>query len=121
MRSKPIGLDWFDLLLHGGITFALAVVGASAMRSQEEFAIGLVVATSLGVLAWRRGRALRNVPALTTGEAQAERVAELESRVAELESQHSRVLELEERVDFAERLLAQERGPARIRGERASS
>jgi hypothetical protein len=105
MRSKPIGLDWFDLLLHGGITFALAVVGASAMRSQEEFAIGMVVAISLGVLGWRRNRALRHAPALTTGEAQAERVAELETRVAELESQHARVLELEERVDFAERLL----------------
>jgi hypothetical protein len=121
MRSKPIGLDWFDLLLHGGITFALAVVGASAMRNQEEFAIGLVVAVSLGVLGWRRGRALRRAPALTTGEAQVERVAELEARVADLESQHSRVLELEERLDFAERLLAQERGPARISGDRASS
>ena len=60
------------------------------------------------------------VPLRSTGEVQAERVAELESRVAELESQQGRVLELEERLDFAERLLAQERGPARIPGERAS-
>jgi hypothetical protein len=120
MPSKPIGLDWFDLLVHAGITFALTVVGASAMRNQEEFAIGLVVATSLGVLGWRRNRALRRAPVMTTGEINAERVAELEARVAELESQQTRVFELEERLDFAERLLAQERGPARIPGERAS-
>lgn len=86
MAPKPIGLDWFDLLVHAGITFALAVVATSAMRNQEEFGIGVVVAGSLAVLAWRRARALRNAPALTTGEAQLERVAELEDRVADLEA-----------------------------------
>ncbi len=119
MPPKPIGLDWFDLLIHGGITFALAVAAASTMRSQEEFGIGVVVAGSLAVLAWRRARAVRNAPGMTTGEAQVERVAELEERVAELEARQGRVLELEERLDFAERLLTQERGPARILGERA--
>jgi hypothetical protein len=41
-------------------------------------------------------------------------VAELRGRIQELESHQGRVLELEERVDFAERLLAQHRDPARL-------
>lgn len=36
-------------------------------------------------------------------------VAELQERVAELEQREARLAELEERVDFAERLLAQQR------------
>jgi hypothetical protein len=36
-------------------------------------------------------------------------VADLQARVAELEAERGHVAELEERLDFAERLLAQER------------
>ena len=43
-----------------------------------------------------------------------EYVVELEQRVAELESAQQRMYELEERVDFAERLLSQQRSPDRI-------
>jgi hypothetical protein len=39
----------------------------------------------------------------------ADELTELQARVQELEAQQGRVLELEERVDFAERLLAQQR------------
>jgi hypothetical protein len=42
---------------------------------------------------------------LSTGEMAAERIAEVEARLAELESRQDRLLELEERLDFAERLL----------------
>jgi hypothetical protein len=42
----------------------------------------------------------------STGEVAALRVEELESRVAELEQGQMRMQELEERLDFAERLLA---------------
>jgi len=48
---------------------------------------------------------------LTTGEMAAERVADLEARVTELETHQLRMLELEDRLDFAERLLAS--GPPR--------
>lgn len=41
-------------------------------------------------------------------------LAELRARVLELESQQGRVNELEDRLDFAERLLAQQRDPARL-------
>lgn len=46
-------------------------------------------------------------------------VARLQERVQELEAHHGRVLELEERLDFAERLLAQarERDAARLPGQ----
>jgi Tfp pilus assembly protein PilO len=43
----------------------------------------------------------------------ATRVEELESRIAELEQERARTAELEERVDFAERLLARQDPSAR--------
>jgi len=45
---------------------------------------------------------------------EAQRVEELERRVGELEAGQRRVAELEERVDFAERLLAQQRDAPRV-------
>lgn len=42
------------------------------------------------------------------------RLAELEARVAELEQREGQVAALEERLDFAERMLAQTREPAQI-------
>ncbi|MFN8651768.1 MAG: hypothetical protein U0133_07680 [Gemmatimonadales bacterium] len=38
----------------------------------------------------------------------------LRDRIAELEASQQRVAELEERVDFAERLLVQQRDPAQL-------
>lgn len=49
---------------------------------------------------------------LTTGEMTAERVASLEERILELESER---VQLEERVDFAERMLT--KGQAEQRGD----
>ncbi len=43
-----------------------------------------------------------------------EEIADLRARVQQLEAEHGRVLELEERVDFAERLLAKQRDTARL-------
>ena len=43
-----------------------------------------------------------------------ERVMELERRVNELEARDARVAELEDRLDFAERMLAQQREAARL-------
>ncbi len=44
------------------------------------------------------------------------RVAQLEQRVAELEAGQARVAELEERMDFAERLLARPDAAVRLPG-----
>jgi len=46
-----------------------------------------------------------------------ERVQELEARVADLEAAQGRMLELEERVDFAERMLSQQREPVKFQKE----
>lgn len=51
---------------------------------------------------------------LTTGEMAAERIVDLESRLHDLEAAHTRMAELEERLEFAERMLAQGSGPAQL-------
>jgi hypothetical protein len=115
MIKRAIGLDWFDLLIHAGVTMTVMVMVLSSVKGPDgDGAVAAVVGISLGVLAWRRSRAMRNRPPETTGEVQAERMAILEDRLAELEQVHARVMELEERLDFTERLLAQQRDPARL-------
>ncbi|HEX9892655.1 MAG TPA: hypothetical protein VGA78_01975, partial [Gemmatimonadales bacterium] len=53
-------------------------------------------------------------PGMTAEEMAAERMAELEARVADLELAQDRVAQLEERMDFSERLLVQGRGAAAL-------
>jgi hypothetical protein len=102
LKSR-LGLDGFEVFIHVAITacifFAMAMSGA-----EEE--LFLVLAASLAVLAIRRRFALRR-SALDQPAGDA-RVEELEHRVAELEAGQYRMMELEERVDFAERLLARD-------------
>lgn len=54
-------------------------------------------------------RAVRTEPSPRRAE-----VSDLRQRVVELEAQQSRVAELEERLDFAERLLAEQRSVAQL-------
>ena len=119
MSRTSLGLDWIDVVIQAGITIAVGTAAAALWRDSagsagEEMAIGMVVATSLAILGWRRSRALKAAPTLSSGEYQAERVAELESRMAEMESQQGRMAELEERLDFTERMLAQHREAPRV-------
>lgn len=115
MIKRAFGLDWFDLAVHVGITAMVMIIVDSASHGPgSEGALAAVVGLSLGLLAWRRSRALKHRPPETTGEVQAERMAIMEDRLAELEQVQGRVMELEERLDFAERLLAQHRDPARL-------
>jgi len=108
--KSAIGLDWFDLTVHVGVTMMLAVIASSAATGGQDGPIlAAIFGGSLALLGWRRNRARRSPPPTTTGEVQAERIFQLEDRVAELEARQERVLELEERLDFAERLLAQRR------------
>jgi hypothetical protein len=105
--KRNIGLDWFDLLIQFGVTCAVMAWIDVTHGPEELFPV--VVGASLIVLAVRRSIALRSVArtGLTTGEMEAERIAELEQRVAELEAGQALVADLAERLDFAERLLAQ--------------
>ena len=62
------------------------------------------------------GKALgrRLEPARKTAGPDESRIGELESRIAELEQVPTRMAEIEERVDFAERMLAQHREAPRV-------
>ena len=104
---KNLGLDAFDLLVHVSLTIMVMFFVAMSGGPEELFPV--ITGVSLLVLAVRRRIALKSgtTAGLTTGEMAAERIAELEERVAELESAQQEVAELAERLDFAERLLAQ--------------
>lgn len=118
MLKKYVGLDLFDLLIHFGVTVTGCVLLASMAGpdpASQESGIAVGIGLSLVVLAWRRRRALAAAAGYSTGEVHAERIAELEQRVADLEQGHGRVLELEERLDFAERMLARQRDPDPVR------
>lgn len=111
---RHIGVDPVETLIHIGVTFMLMIIGAEAARTQEEVGISFIVAASLLVFAWRRRVALRNQPQETSGERAAMRLEDLEARLIELEHAGARIAELEERLDFAERLLAQRSEPAKV-------
>ncbi len=103
---KTFGLDGVDLLIHVGVT--AAVIGFVAGTGGPEELLPVIIGVSLIVLGIRRNLAIRGVErrGLTTDEMAAERLAELELRMEELEAAQTRVAELEERLDFTERLLA---------------
>jgi len=109
MFKRVVGIDFVDFLIQAGGTIAAAVMLSNLTLPHEEFGVAAAFLGSFALLAWRRNRALKNVPPATTGEMAAERLAELEARVAELEQGEARLLELEERLDFTERLLVQQR------------
>ncbi len=103
MINRLTGLDLMDLLIHFGITFSL--MGAVSASDGPIEVMPMIFAASLVVLAFRRARALKRSPS-STGEFTLERVDEIEERLRDVDQLHNRVLELEERLDFAERLLA---------------
>ena len=116
--KQHLGIDGVDLTIHVALT-ALAAQIASAMFSGFGWVSALigykVMGLSLLVFAWRRSRNLRGMRESENadhpgGQVDPDRVALLESRMADLEVVQGRVAELEERLDFAERLLAQGSG-----------
>lgn len=105
-RRKLFGIDLFEVVVQAVITIALLAVASDLpTRAGEVLGTGIGV-SSLLFLVWRRKRALSAEPDY---EQPGERMEDLEYRVAELENAQQRVLELEERLDFAERLLARQR------------
>ena len=110
--EKATGLSWFDVVLHAFVTICITIALAeSAGPGDEDFIIPLGFATSAVIFGVRRHFALRRrgIRGPTTGEVEAMRVEDLEARLADLELGSVRMVELEERLDFAERLLAQHR------------
>lgn len=115
---KHLGLDGFDLTIHVAVTMMLMVMASMSNGPEEMYP--LITGASLVVLGIRRALVLRRDvrPGLTTGEMAAERIAELEQRVAAMEERllelEAERTQLEERVDFAERLLSQAGEPKEL-------
>ncbi len=115
-RHFRLGLDFIDVLLHVVATcFVMLVwVTLEPIGFPSETAAALTGAVSAILLMIRRQRALAGAPEETPA---AGVRAELEERIRALELSQDRLLELEERLDFAERLLAQQPAePERLRG-----
>lgn len=112
---ENLGLDFFDVAVHVVVTgFILGFIDSSGFgRVQEGMMFG-VAGASLVLLSIRRRLALKRAanspPGLTTGQMAAARLEDLEARVGQLEAAEVRIVELEERLDFAERMLAQSSG-----------
>ena len=110
--KRTFGLDWVDVSIQVALTAIAAVMARELLPGRwVDLAILKVTAISLVVFAVRRSRALRRLRedgtlGLVAGEAAAQRFDEMEQRLAELEGAQGRVADLEERLDFAERLLA---------------
>lgn len=113
--ERVFGIDGVDLLIHAGVTFAVMAIGSSIWtHADAEIMLATVSGASLVLLGIRRRLALRRHAKDTIGEVAAERLAELEVRVADLEQEEFRMHELEERLDFAERLLATHREQSQV-------
>lgn len=112
--KRYVGIDFVDFLIQSGATIAAAIMLSAMTQPQEEIGVSVAFLASLGVLAWRRKRSHLELGEATTAEVAAQRVLDLEERVAELEQGQARVLELEERLDFAERMLVRQREAERL-------
>jgi hypothetical protein len=94
----------------------------AAVLISEPSEVFLITLTLVGsvFLGWKligplmQALARRLEPRSVTDPAGSADIAELRARVQELEAQQARVQELEERLDFTERLLAQQRDQARL-------
>ena len=114
--KRYFGLDLFDSAVHVGITFAVMVLLADQAQQAEPVVIlGCASAVAFSI---RRHYALKRLA--RGGEASGEtttgvhRQLDNEARLQELESLYGRVAELEERLDFAERLLAHKGEPMKL-------
>lgn len=108
---RTFGVDLVETVLWAGATFIVAVMWVDYSHDRMAgFGTALLSIVGYGV---RRHFLLKRSAAEgeTSG---AWRVADLEGRVAELETLHQRVAELEERLDFNERLLAQQHEAPRL-------
>ncbi len=120
--KRWLGLDLIDTAIHVFVTICVGILAVETGGSgpNEEIALAMVFGASAIVFGVRRHVALRRAErSPTTAEVEAERLADLEIRVAELEAAQARIVELEDRLDFSERLLAQQTRAAEPADERA--
>ncbi len=110
--KRTFGLDPIDFILHfliGGF-----IVGGLGEASKNDVVALVSTAALFAVYAWRRQRALAALPAgvgYSSGEV---KLAELDAQAEELHELRGRLAELEERLDFTERMLAKSREPEQL-------
>jgi hypothetical protein len=119
-RFLGMTLVMFLVIMAGG--FLIYVLEDLARRGSELAVIGVAGLGGMSWLVFRGpvGKALASMlEGSSGGEDQmlASRVADLEDRLQELSLETQRFLEIEERLEFTERLLAQHTDPARRVGE----
>ena len=119
-RFLGMTLVMFLVIMAGG--FLIYVLEDLARRGSELAVLGVAGLGGMSWLVFRGpvGKALASMlEGSSGGEDQmlASRVADLEDRLQELSLETQRFLEIEERLEFTERLLAQHTDPARRVGE----
>ena len=108
MIRKWLGISGVDFVIQAVVTICVIgmFVGTPGYPGRDEMVTFGVTGLSVLVLAIRRHLARRRGElGETTADLGARQLNELEMRVCELEAAQLRVMELEERLDFAERLL----------------
>lgn len=105
--NRKLGLDGWDVAIHVVVTGALAAaMGEMVGWPASEWMVPLVIGLSGVVFGLRRRLALRRAPPeLAAGDLDRARLDDLEDRVLVCEQVEARLAEMEERLDFAERLL----------------
>jgi hypothetical protein len=110
-RHRIAGLGVVFGLVIMALMFLVFVIDEAGRQGAEFMAVGLVglVAIAGMLLLGPVGKAIASLLAGEGGEdhALAARVADLEDRLQELTLESQRFLEIEERLDFTERLLTQ--------------
>lgn len=109
-------IDVVNTILVAAGSFAVVIFVGETTGSGEA-ATG-AMALCIGAYAIIRHYGLKSLPPADGETSGAWRAAELEERVADLEAMGQRVAELEERLDFAERLLAAKGEPAKLEAPR---
>jgi len=118
--KRAFGVDLFDTIVHVGITFALMVIVEAKTHEAEPVTVVAVVSAVLYSI--RRHFALKKLR--QSGELSGETTTgvhlklDTEARLQDLEALYGRVAELEERLDFAERLLAKQEEAPRLEAPR---
>lgn len=111
-RTRDIfGIDGKDITIHVGVTIVVAVVAGGAggeFNYDGDLVAMIILAASTAVLGLRMFLGRMDRPAAPASRGH-EALQELDERLHELEQERARLHELEERVDFAERLLVSER------------
>jgi hypothetical protein len=115
--KRHVGTDFVETAIWGAVAFFGTISIAEATNADElAIGVGVVILVLFGL---RRHFLMQGRPPEISGEVSGGwRTADLEARMAELEHLHQRVAELEERVDFSERLLASQADARKLEAPR---